>query len=64
MKPKSVTLAFKRWFSKAGFGEQTIPIFRFVRSPLFPLEVLFLNPLRFGVASFFIRGLSIEPLAF
>jgi hypothetical protein len=30
MKPKSITLTFKRWFSEAGFGELTIPVFRFV----------------------------------
>jgi hypothetical protein len=27
MKPKSVTLAFKRKFSEAGFGEITVPVF-------------------------------------
>jgi hypothetical protein len=33
MKPKSVTLTFKRWFSEADFGELTVPGFQFVASP-------------------------------
>jgi hypothetical protein len=44
MKLKSVTLVFQRWFNEAGFGELIVPIFQFVRSPLFSSEVLFLNP--------------------
>jgi hypothetical protein len=41
MKPKSVTLAFKRWFSEAGFGELTVPVFQFVRSPSCDLPLTF-----------------------
>jgi hypothetical protein len=33
MKSKSVTLAFKRYFSEAGFGELTVPNFWFVCLP-------------------------------
>jgi hypothetical protein len=33
MKPKSITLAFKRWFGEAGFGELMVFDFWFVESP-------------------------------
>jgi hypothetical protein len=43
MKSKGVTLAFKRWISKAGFGELTVPGFWFVALPSRDL------PLTFGI---------------
>jgi hypothetical protein len=41
MNPKSVTLAFKCLFREAGFGELTIPVFWFVRSPSCDLPITF-----------------------
>jgi hypothetical protein len=41
VKPKSVTLTFKRWFNEAGFGELTVPGFRFVASPSRDLSLVF-----------------------
>jgi hypothetical protein len=41
IEPKIVTLAFKCLFSGAGFGELTVPIFGFVKSPLCDLVLAF-----------------------
>jgi hypothetical protein len=43
VKLKSVTLTFKHWFSETGFGELTVPGFRFVASASHDL------PLTFGI---------------
>jgi hypothetical protein len=58
IKLKSVALAFKREFSEAGFDELTVPDFWFCE------VALLLSPYMLVVASFFVRGLYFEPLAF
>jgi hypothetical protein len=51
LKPKNVTLAFKRLFSEASFIEQMIADFRFAGSPSCDLAFAFeLKPKRFTLA--------------
>jgi hypothetical protein len=75
-KAKSVTLAFDRQISEAGFGELTYLLaFQFGGGSTFwevswsrfgvascSSEVFFLSPLHFGVASFFVTGIFLSPL--
>jgi hypothetical protein len=72
IEPKSVTLTFDRRISEVAFVDLTILLvfglmwvcLNCVLGFSFSSKVLFLNPLHFNIASFFIRGLFLSPLRF